>query len=84
MRKSKSVYNVQEEEEEKDSLVVDADGNIKPVQEDFEEKVRNSVKTVMSNERGTAAYENEEFVNLQQTLEFELMAENGTLKESNM
>ena len=38
----------------------------------------------MSNERGTAAYENEEFVNLQQTLEFEMMAELGTLKESNM
>ena len=38
----------------------------------------------MSAERGTAAYENEEFVNLQQTLEFELMAETGTLKKSNM
>ena len=47
---------------------------------DFKQKLRNSVKTVMSNERGTAAYENEEFVQLQQTLEFELMAESGTLK----
>ena len=62
-KKAQSVRNLgvqEEEEEDKDSLVLDVDN----VGQDFQQKLRNSVKTVMSAERGTAAYENEEFVNL--------------------